>query len=208
MSKLRAGGLGIAIALTMACGEDSRGGRGGDGESNQVSNNGPTNNGTSGSGENNGTMGEPDDPCATARWTGTEPFDDHERFLFDFEHPQGWTNTDTSGDAAVSGNIGWSDLVTRKVSIQYTQTADAADPETETRWGVLHEVVGTVTYDGEEVDFWSQPDIVGAKALLPHQGAWYEVSIIFQGECMPEQLALRELFFATIAPNPDTTFPE
>ena len=190
----------FAMLAFAGCGDD---GTNGDPDS---TNNGATNNNSTNNGSANNDA--TDDVCAEGRYTQTELFDEHEQLPFELEHPAGWMVVDTTSADVVSGSVKVAGA--SAFSDQYTVLRTPDSGGILAIWQQSHEVIGQVTYDGQQLDVYSLPDVAQAKLLLPFGGENYQVSMIFQGpdECMEERLALRDLFLEGFAANPETTFPD
>lgn len=153
--------------------------------------------------------------CDAARFQRTEPIAAGDTLPFNFHIPSGWryeiidrefrvVSLHKPAEVAPRGDSALSmDVAVRLRPIQFPDTVEDA-------WREAMPVIAEVPYKGASLRVYQRPwDWAdGAKLLLPHSGRKYSVIVRINNEsrCPAEAQALRELFFATLTPNPSTTF--
>ncbi|MCZ7598464.1 MAG: hypothetical protein M5U09_13130 [Gammaproteobacteria bacterium] len=153
--------------------------------------------------------------CDAARFQRTEPIAAGDTLPFNFHIPSGWryeiidrefrvvslhkpAEVAPRGDSALSMDVG------------RAPSAHTVSGHGRRRRREAMPVIAEVPYKGASLRVYQRPwDWAdGAKLLLPHSGRKYSVIVRINNEsrCPAEAQALRELFFATLTPNPSTTF--
>jgi hypothetical protein len=153
--------------------------------------------------------------CVGGRFDRSEPFSIDEGLPFNFHKPQGWDASLSDHDKRIvrvrnpnALATDGSTAVTLEIAIgfkpvQYSKMVEKA-------WQQAMVVVTEIPYlDGALKIYrrpWSWIDSV--RFLVPYKGRRYPASLnVENGDVCPEEArALRELFFATLTPNTDTTF--
>ena len=204
--------IGLVLVATAACADDTSGDNSGSNNTTATNNaqtGGPTNSGAS--------NGDPATVarCAPAVFAQTVPFTAGDELPFQFDIPAGFGNIDSSTDGLVTGGV--FDVTSTGASGEFQTTYTVARTPTENpealieNWRAIGETDSTIDYGGTPKPAWSsERDLVDSVRFFVTVGDdEHQVSILWDGPvvCLDERRAVRDLALSTLAPNPDSTFP-
>ena len=153
--------------------------------------------------------------CEVGRFSRSEPVSSSNGLPFNFHKPQGWDVSESDRDKRIvritnshASSANGTAPLTLEITVgfkpvQYSKMVEKA-------WEQAMVVMTEIPYLDGALKIYRRPWswINSVRFLVPHKGRRYAASLnIENGDACPEEAsALRELFFATLTPNADTTF--